>query len=119
MTLFTCFPDEELQVIVSCLKLRVIVVSGDLRFGGSSDSGVRPGDWDCSAGGCGAHRFASRSNCFKCGAYKDESANAGAGVHQAKSGDWISGRSGRDEHNFPSRMECYRCSAPRESGTAM
>ena len=44
-------------------------------FGAGSD--VRPGDWYCS---CGAHNFASRSNCFKCSAYKEEAAvNSGAG----------------------------------------
>ncbi|XP_031386837.1 uncharacterized protein LOC116200201 isoform X2 [Punica granatum] len=35
---------------------------------------VRPGDWYCIAGKCGAHNFASRSSCFKCGAVKDDSA---------------------------------------------
>ncbi|KAK8491145.1 hypothetical protein V6N11_037914 [Hibiscus sabdariffa] len=34
---------------------------------------VRPGDWYCTVGNCGAHNFASRSSCFKCGAAKDES----------------------------------------------
>ncbi|CAI9289374.1 unnamed protein product [Lactuca saligna] len=28
---------------------------------------VRPGDWYCNVGNCGAHNFASRSSCFKCG----------------------------------------------------
>ncbi|CAI9094526.1 OLC1v1030284C6 [Oldenlandia corymbosa var. corymbosa] len=47
-------------------------------FGGfSSGPDVRPGDWYCSFGSCGAHNFASRSSCFKCGALKDESAGAG------------------------------------------
>lgn len=31
---------------------------------------VRPGDWYCTVGNCGAHNFASRSSCFKCGAFK-------------------------------------------------
>ncbi|CAM6103080.1 unnamed protein product [Calypogeia fissa] len=53
---------------------------GNFGFGGSSDTGVRPGDWYCSAGGCGAHNFASRSNCFRCGAYKEEGAVGGGGV---------------------------------------
>ncbi|XP_057851741.1 uncharacterized protein LOC131061909 isoform X2 [Cryptomeria japonica] len=114
-------------------------------YGGGSD--VRPGDWYCSAGGCGAHNFASRSSCFKCGSGKEESGggggsgfessggrggsrgggfgfgssyNAGSGGRSGwKSGDWICGRSGCNEHNFASRMECFRCSAPRESGTAV
>ncbi|XP_020097703.1 TATA-binding protein-associated factor 2N-like [Ananas comosus] len=42
-------------------------------FGGSD---VRPGDWYCS---CGAHNFASRSNCFKCNAFKEDSAIGGGG----------------------------------------
>ncbi|XP_062218529.1 uncharacterized protein LOC133918597 isoform X2 [Phragmites australis] len=103
-------------------------------FGVSSD--VRPGDWYCS---CGAHNFASRSNCFKCSAFKEEAAvNSGAGTFDGdmsrsrgygfggaartnrpgwKSGDWICTRSGCNEHNFASRMECFRCNAPRDSGT--
>ncbi|KAF8769675.1 hypothetical protein HU200_006279 [Digitaria exilis] len=69
-------------------------------FGAGSD--VRPGDWLCS---CGAHNFASRSNCFKCSAFKEDTAvNSGAGGFDGdmsrsrygfgggggwKSGDWI------------------------------
>ncbi|RXH69007.1 hypothetical protein DVH24_031340 [Malus domestica] len=55
------------------------------RGGGSSfgfmttGSDVRPGDWYCAAGNCGAHNFASRSSCFKCGAFKDDSAISGGG----------------------------------------
>ncbi|TQD96933.1 hypothetical protein C1H46_017413 [Malus baccata] len=55
------------------------------RAGGSSfgfmttGSDVRPGDWYCAAGNCGAHNFASRSSCFKCGAFKDDSAISGGG----------------------------------------
>ncbi|GJY81542.1 TATA-binding protein-associated factor 2N [Tanacetum coccineum] len=30
----------------------------------------RPGDWFCDAGVCRAHNYASRYNCFKCGAVK-------------------------------------------------
>eukprot|EP01018_Ginkgo_biloba_P004235 Gb_39953 [translate_table: standard] len=105
---------------------------GNFSRGGSD---VRPGDWYCSAAaGCGAHNFASRSNCFKCGAFKEES---GSGAHGGglglgggrgsspfnafgprsgwKSGDWICPRSGCNEHNFASRTECYRCSAPRDA----
>ncbi|XP_010925244.1 RNA-binding protein involved in heterochromatin assembly dri1 isoform X1 [Elaeis guineensis] len=96
---------------------------------GFSGSDVRPGDWYCS---CGAHNFASRSSCFKCGAFKEDSAvgggfegdvprsrgfGFGGGRAAWKSGDWICTRSGCNEHNFASRMECFRCNAPRESGT--
>ncbi|KAI3877518.1 hypothetical protein MKX03_030628 [Papaver bracteatum] len=101
---------------------------------GFSGSDVRPGDWYCAAGNCGAHNFASRSSCFKCGAFKDESAGGfdadmsrlragggfgggGGGRAGWKSGDWICTRSGCNEHNFASRMECFRCNAPREYGS--
>ncbi|CAN1828263.1 RNA-binding protein involved in heterochromatin assembly dri1 [Linum perenne] len=100
---------------------------------------VRPGDWYCTVGNCGAHNFASRSSCFKCAASKDESSASGGGFNGAdmsrmrgfgfgsgaaaaggssrsgwKSGDWICTRAGCNEHNFASRMECYRCNAPRD-----
>ncbi|KAK4854264.1 hypothetical protein QYF36_021259 [Acer negundo] len=57
-------------------------VGGGGRGGGSSPFGfstgpdVRPGDWYCTVGNCGAHNFASRSSCFKCGASKDETVAA-------------------------------------------
>eukprot|EP00249_Psilotum_nudum_P018860 c26991_g1_i3 orf=303-869(+) len=115
---------------------------GNFGFGGSD---VRPGDWYCSSSSCGAHNFASRNNCFKCGSFKDAGANGGrrgydsggrssggsfgfgssyntgggGGRSGFKSGDWICGRSGCNEHNFASRTECFRCQAPRESGTAV
>nr|XP_043613420.1 RNA-binding protein cabeza [Erigeron canadensis] len=104
---------------------------------------VRPGDWYCNVGNCGAHNFASRSSCFKCGAFKDDltSSGGGGGVFDGdmsrgrgfgfgggsggggggssrsgwKSGDWICTRPGCNEHNFASRMECFRCNAPREA----
>ncbi|KAE8665335.1 UPF0481 protein [Hibiscus syriacus] len=112
---------------------------GGSRGGGGSSFGftgpdVRPGDWYCTVGNCGAHNFASRSSCFKCGAAKDESSGGfegdnvprmrGYGFGSAsstrsnwKSGDWICTRSGCNEHNFASRMECFRCNAPRDSTT--
>ncbi|KAJ4826585.1 hypothetical protein Tsubulata_008534 [Turnera subulata] len=118
---------------------------GGGRGGGSSSFGftgpdVRPGDWYCTVGNCGAHNFASRSTCFKCGVSKDDHSSS-AGSFDAdmsssrafrgygfggggstsrpgwKSGDWICTRSGCNEHNFASRTECYRCNAPRESGS--
>lgn len=78
---------------------------------------VRPGDWYCNIGNCGTHNFASRSSCFKCGAFKDELGGAGGGGFDCgadisrgrgfgigggsgsagrsawKSGDWICNRS--------------------------
>ncbi|KAK7255277.1 hypothetical protein RIF29_28684 [Crotalaria pallida] len=102
---------------------------GGSSFGLMSGSDVRPGDWYCAAANCGTHNFASRSNCFKCGAFKDDLAGGGGynndillrsrgfgggGRPGWKSGDWICTRSGCNEHNFASRMECFKCSAPRD-----
>ncbi|KAL8166466.1 hypothetical protein V2J09_007965 [Rumex salicifolius] len=118
-------------------------------FGGaagySSGPDVRPGDWYCAVGNCGAHNFASRSTCFKCGAYKEDvssgggfdadlsarrgfgggfgfgfgNGTGGGGSSRSgwKSGDWICTWSGCNEHNFASRMECFRCSAPRDASS--
>ncbi|KAM6585900.1 hypothetical protein CsatB_012902 [Cannabis sativa] len=107
----------------------------------TTGSDVRPGDWYCAAANCGAHNFASRSSCFKCGAFKDDvigggggggydcidmprsrgsgfgsgGGGGGGGRPGWKSGDWICNRSGCNEHNFASRIECFRCNAPRDS----
>ncbi|KDP37123.1 hypothetical protein JCGZ_06179 [Jatropha curcas] len=102
---------------------------GGSSFGFITGSDVRPGDWYCTAGNCGAHNFASRSSCFKCGVYKDDSVTGGGfdsdiprsrgfggGSNRSgwKSGDWICTRWGCNEHNFASRMECFKCNAPRD-----
>ncbi|CAL5405072.1 unnamed protein product [Camellia sinensis] len=79
---------------------------------------VRPGDWYCAVGNCGAHNFASRSSCFKCGMFKEESSggfdgdlsrargygfggggSGGSGNNRSgwKSGDWICTRSQKDK----------------------
>ena len=50
---------------------------GGSSYGFSTGSDVRPGDWYCTASACGAHNFASRSSCFKCGAFKDDSSSGG------------------------------------------
>ncbi|KAE9603716.1 hypothetical protein Lal_00001978 [Lupinus albus] len=126
---------------------------GGASFGGRGSSSfgtfttgpdVRPGDWYCTVANCGAHNFASRSSCFKCGASKEDSitgggfdadmprmrgfgfggggggvGGGGSSTHPGwKSGDWLCSRSGCNEHNFANRMECYRCNAPRDSNTA-
>ncbi|KAI3729881.1 hypothetical protein L6452_18553 [Arctium lappa] len=104
--------------------------SMNLSVFGFTGPDVRPGDWYCNVGNCGAHNFASRSSCFKCGAFKDDlggdsdmlrgrtfAAGFGGGGSSRsgwKSGDWICARPGCNEHNFASRMECFRCNAPRE-----
>ncbi|OAY53699.1 zinc finger Ran-binding domain-containing protein 2 [Manihot esculenta] len=90
---------------------------------------VRAGDWYCT---CGAHNYASRLSCFKCGASKNDSSGGsasdmsrmrgfefgvgGSNISRSgwKSGDWICSRAGCNEHNFASRTECYRCNAPRD-----
>jgi len=48
-------------------------------FGFTTGSDVRPGDWYCTVGNCGTHNFASRSTCFKCGTFKDETGAGGGG----------------------------------------
>lgn len=48
-------------------------------FGFTTGPDVRPGDWYCAVGNCGAHNFANRSSCFKCGAFKDEIGGGGGG----------------------------------------
>ncbi|XP_047329176.1 transcription initiation factor TFIID subunit 15b-like [Impatiens glandulifera] len=52
-------------------------------FGFAIGPDVRPGDWYCAVGNCGAHNFASRSSCFKCGVFKldvdSQSAGGGGG----------------------------------------
>ncbi|CAK9198344.1 unnamed protein product [Sphagnum troendelagicum] len=60
----------------------------------SNNVGVRPGDWYCPSSGCGAHNFASRNNCFKCGAFKDDGGpSLGAGGGGSSQG-YDSGRGG-------------------------
>ncbi|EPS67945.1 hypothetical protein M569_06829 [Genlisea aurea] len=110
-------------------------VGGGAAVFGFTGPDVRPGDWYCGIGNCGAHNFANRSSCFKCGAMKEEAPGngragggfdadfsrprgflfAGGSRSSWKSGDWICTRLGCNEHNFASRMECFRCNAPRES----
>ncbi|RRT34172.1 hypothetical protein BHE74_00051621 [Ensete ventricosum] len=66
---------------------------GESSFVFSVSDHVRPGDWYCS---CGAHNFASRSNCHSCGASKDIDHNEMPGSQGVayggggwKSGDWL------------------------------
>ncbi|KAL8152555.1 hypothetical protein V2J09_010315 [Rumex salicifolius] len=67
---------------------------------------VLAGDWYCQTMNCGAHNYASRSLCFRCGSMKADHYNAGYGnnlmsaagfgteslVPGWKSGDWICAR---------------------------
>ncbi|KAG6723890.1 hypothetical protein I3842_03G229900 [Carya illinoinensis] len=88
---------------------------------------VLAGDWFCNAMNCGSHNYASRSNCYRCGAYKTDYAAAGitaSGYGSAashvppgwKAGDWICARMGCGVHNYASRMECYKCKTPKDFG---
>ncbi|KAF7806364.1 zinc finger Ran-binding domain-containing protein 2-like isoform X1 [Senna tora] len=53
------------------------------------------GDWFCTVMNCGAHNYASRSSCFKCGTLKDDYAGSGGYGSGCsfppgwKPGDWI------------------------------
>ncbi|XP_028752696.1 zinc finger Ran-binding domain-containing protein 2-like isoform X1 [Neltuma alba] len=91
------------------------------------------GDWFCTAMNCGAHNYASRSSCYRCGATKDDYASlyagnmVGSGGYGSdcsfppgwKSGDWIcTGRYGCGVHNYASRTECFKCKTPRDFGGA-
>ncbi|KAK3436651.1 hypothetical protein EUGRSUZ_L00288 [Eucalyptus grandis] len=85
------------------------------------------GDWYCNSMNCGAHNYASRSNCYRCGALKDDyvgSCSGGYGPETGvppgwKAGDWICNRYGCGVHNYASRTECYKCKTPREYGAAI
>ena len=78
----------------------------------------RPGDWNCPD--CSISNFASRHECFKCGAARPEGAGGDAGGYgdrpprAGRPGDWdcpdckIS--------NFASRYECFKCGAGKPEG---
>ncbi|XP_051150482.1 RNA-binding protein involved in heterochromatin assembly dri1-like [Andrographis paniculata] len=88
-----------------------------------------PGDWYCGALNCRAHNYASRANCYRCGATKEYSGYGAALMASAgypdiaipgwKAGDWICTRPGCSTHNYASRTECYKCKTAREFGGAM
>ncbi|CAJ1944450.1 unnamed protein product [Sphenostylis stenocarpa] len=100
------------------------------KYGGPDPSTYRynrtealAGDWFCS---CGGHNYASRSNCYRCGAMKDDY-SSGYGNNSGgygsdtfppgwKTGDWLCPRLGCGVHNYASRTECYKCKMPRDFG---
>ncbi|XP_052181069.1 uncharacterized protein LOC127794178 isoform X2 [Diospyros lotus] len=107
------------------------------KFGGGTDvssyglNRTEPlaGDWYCNAMNCGAHNYASRTICYRCGATKDDYSGFGGGMlapggHPSdatvlpgwKSGDWICTRYGCGVHNYASRAECFRCGSTRDLG---
>ncbi|XP_057967186.1 uncharacterized protein LOC131157219 isoform X2 [Malania oleifera] len=114
---------------------------GRQKFGGESTDEssygrpaeeVLPGDWYCSAAGCGAHNFASRTSCRRCSAPKDDcyygemmgsggsyGCDGSGGRPGWKTGDWICTRPGCGEHNYASRIQCFRCQTPKDCSGAM
>uniref|UniRef100_A0A7N0TZI8 RanBP2-type domain-containing protein n=1 Tax=Kalanchoe fedtschenkoi TaxID=63787 RepID=A0A7N0TZI8_KALFE len=98
---------------------------------GCNRTEVLAGDWYCCAMSCGAHNYASRPSCYRCGAAKDDpyaggyganlmascggfSCDANGAIPGWKTGDWICARYGCGMHNYASRLECYKCKTPRE-----
>ncbi|PHT51590.1 hypothetical protein CQW23_06052 [Capsicum baccatum] len=80
----------------SCPKYATPV---DVAMYGLKKKNVLAGDWYCSAMNCGSHNYASRSNCYRCGALKSYyyGITAGYGYDSSalpgwKSGDWICSR---------------------------
>ncbi|KAH1248456.1 putative RNA-binding protein C17H9.04c [Glycine max] len=100
------------------------------KYGGTDPSTYRynktealAGDWFCN---CGAHNYASRSSCYRCGAIKDyycsgygtKSGEYGSYTFPLgwKNGDWLCPRIGCGVHNYASRTECFKCKVPRDFG---
>ena len=90
-----------------------------------SDERRKDGDWDCAE--CGFMNFASRRECYKCGA--PGGGGGGGGVarrggadayarredrYAPKPGDWTCPSCGFS--NFASRVECKRCGEPGGGG---
>ena len=73
---------------------------------GNSRTEALAGDWFCTGMNCGVHNYASRSNCYRCGAMKDDygygyggnvMSSGGYGSDGSfppgwKAGDWICAR---------------------------
>ncbi|XP_016481533.1 uncharacterized protein LOC107802530 isoform X1 [Nicotiana tabacum] len=110
----------------SCPKY---ATSADVAMYGLNKTEVLAGDWYCSAMNCGSHNYASRTNCYRCGALKSDYYGIGAGMMAStgygydassvpgwKSGDWICSRLGCGVHNYASRAECYKCKTPKDFG---
>ncbi|KAL8136134.1 RNA-binding protein involved in heterochromatin assembly dri1-like isoform X1 [Apium graveolens] len=104
----------------------------DMASYGINREEVLAGDWYCNVMNCGTHNYASRTNCFRCGALKQDLYGYGAGMMTSggyasentvppgwKSGDWICNRYGCGVHNYANRKECYKCKTPKEYGGAV
>lgn len=70
---------------------------------------LKPGDWLCTAVGCGSHNFAHRDRCFDCGGPRTGASVTTAGV--VRRGDWLCPQCG--EHNFARRDVCFGCRRKR------
>ncbi|XP_021741358.1 zinc finger Ran-binding domain-containing protein 2-like [Chenopodium quinoa] len=125
-------------------KREICQSCGFSKYGGQDDASayghntatnrtqVLAGDWYCQSMNCGAHNYASRTSCYRCGAQKPECArgccgasnvmSSGAGYGSEatppgwKSGDWICTGPGCGMHNYACRMECFSCKTPRNFG---
>ena len=73
---------------------------------------VKPGDWYCPA--CGAHCFASRTECPKCGVSGEGVERLAPPAPERREGDWDCPGCGR--MNYAWRGECFNCSAERPGG---
>ncbi|GAB4828310.1 hypothetical protein Ancab_035306 [Ancistrocladus abbreviatus] len=86
---------------------------------------VLAGDWYCQGMSCGAHNYASRTSCFKCGALKTDYMLGSGGFGSEnlipgwKTGDWICPRPGCGVHNYASRKACFKCETPKDFGGAL
>ena len=96
--------------------------SADPGSGARAPMNGRPGDWTCPK--CQGLVFASRSECFKCGEPKPQSAQWSGAQPPAptpmmrdgkawngRPGDWMCPSC--YNNNFASRHSCFRCSAPK------
>eukprot|EP00466_Bigelowiella_natans_P016364 jgi/Bigna1/45259/e_gw1.116.19.1 len=89
-------------------------------------SSFRPGDWMCTQ--CGAHNYASKSLCFRCGmGMMANYGNYGQAMHgghggggmggifidvaKFRAGDWLC--ISCKAHNYASKHSCYKCSAAK------
>uniref|UniRef100_A0A165WYL6 RanBP2-type domain-containing protein n=1 Tax=Daucus carota subsp. sativus TaxID=79200 RepID=A0A165WYL6_DAUCS len=88
----------------------------DMASYGINREEVLAGDWYCNVMNCGAHNYASRTNCFRCAASKEDFYGYGAGVMASggyacentvppgwKCGDWICNRLYSDGYVAPER----------------
>ncbi|KAI8570100.1 hypothetical protein RHMOL_Rhmol01G0007300 [Rhododendron molle] len=87
-----------------------VLPGDDMPSLGINRTDVLPGDWYCNVINCGAHNYASRPNCYKCGATKNDDCNvygggvvasASGGLPGWRTGDWICARNPNLVFNLP------------------